>query len=328
MLCRKTADRRNQFSFSNFSSCSKRQEKIRVARQHHIIISLPMANIGRHIRDTGNMIMIMSKIVFYIVVLLVVAATINIGDDGFVGTVESLSLDTTTNIRRTVVTYGPQARELILLTSKLAAKDGYDSFCICAPGQEGKSRKLMYGIEVGDDDDVGSSDNGDDDDPKQQQQRAEPISSPDDIQNALTKANVLILVCYDNPIEEKSLNTLLNTAASGNNDQLSKIVLISKMGVSSSGGGGGFFNGGGNSKLLDSENKIRSICKSKNIDLSIVRAGQVKGGGPGEPSENDYGLNKAYYNTLLDLSEASGKYSSCVCMGVWVCVLFSLLVDY
>ena len=287
-----------------------------------------MANIGRHIRDTGSMIMIMSKIVFYIVVLLVVAATINIGDDGFVGTVESLSLDTTTNIRRTVVTYGPQARELILLTSKLAAKDGYDSFCICAPGQEGKSRKLMYGIEVGDDDDVGSSDNGDDDDPKQQQQRAEPISSPDDIQNALTKANVLILVCYDNPIEEKSLNTLLNTAASGNNDQLSKIVLISKMGVSSSGGGGGFFNGGGNSKLLDSENKIRSICKSKNIDLSIVRAGQVKGGGPGEPSENDYGLNKAYYNTLLDLSEASGKHSSCVCMGSWVCVLFSLFVEY
>jgi uncharacterized membrane protein YgcG len=284
-----------------------------------------MANIGRHIRDTGSMIMIMnSKIVFHIVMLLVVAAAINIGGGGFVGTVESLSLDTT-NIRRTVVTYGPQARELILLTSKLAAKDGYDSFCICAPGQEGKSRKLMYGIEEGDDD--GGSD--DDDDPKQQQQqqRAEPISSPDDIQNALTKANVLILVCYDNPIEEKSLNTLLNTAASGNNDQLSKIVLISKMGGSSS-GGGGFFGGGGNSKLLDSENNIRSICKSKNIDLSIVRAGQVKGGGPGEPSENDYGLNKAYYNTLLDLSEASGKYSSCVCMGVWVCDLFSLFVEY
>jgi hypothetical protein len=265
------------------------------------------------------MIMIMNKIVCYIVLLLVVAAAINIGG-GFVGTVESLSLDTTTNIR-TVVTYGPQARELILLTSKLAAKDGYDSFCICAPGQEGKSRKLMYGIEEGDDD-------GGDGDPKQQQQqRAEPISSPDDIQNALTKANVLILVCYDNPIEEKSLNTLLNTAASGNNDQLSKIVLISKMGVSSS-GGGGFFGGGGNSKLLDSENKIRSICKSKNIDLSIVRAGQVKGGGPGEPSENDYGLNKAYYNTLLDLSEASGKYSPCVCMRVSVCVLFSLFVGY
>ncbi|MGK3746245.1 MAG: hypothetical protein ACI90V_013107 [Bacillariaceae sp.] len=262
-----------------------------------------------------NMNMNMNMIVCYFLLLLVAAATINIGGS-FVGTVESLSLDTTTTsntrpARSTVVTYGAQARELILLTSKLAAKDGYDSFCICAPGQEGKSRKLMYGIEEGDDKAGDDDDDGDDNSKQQQQRRAEPISSADDIQNALTKANVLILVCYDNPIEEKSLNTLLNTAAAGNNDQLlSKIVLISKMGVSSSSssGGGGFFGGGGNSKLLDSENKIRSICKSKNIDLSIVRAGPgLKGGGPGEPNENDYGLNKAYYNTLLDLSEASGK---------------------
>lgn len=191
------------------------------------------------------------------------------------------------------VVYGPTAKELILLTSKLAAKEGHESFCICAPGQETLSRRLMYGDSSSSDDD-----NGDDDDTG----RAKPICSGGDIQDALSKANALILVCYDTPIEEKSLNTLLNTAGS----DLSKIVLISKMGVvSSSSGGGGFFSGGGSSKLLDSENIVRSLCKSKKLDLSIVRAGQLKGGGPGEPYDNDYGLNKQYYNTLFELSEAS-----------------------
>jgi len=231
---------------------------------------------------------------------------------GFVLFVESFSSSggNDGSTRKTVVTYGPNARELILLTSKLAAKDGYESFCICAPGQEGKSRQLMYGS---DDENENENDsatmdtntNTDTDtsigDEQPQQRRAIPVSSPEDIQNALTKANVLILVSYDQPIEEKALNTLLNTAG---NDYLSKIVLISKMGVSG-GGGGGFFGGGKSSKLLDSENKIRSICKSKNIDISIVRAGQLKGGGPGEPAENDCGLNKKYYNTILELSEAS-----------------------
>jgi len=200
----------------------------------------------------------------------------------------------------------------MLLTSKLAAKDGYESFCICAPGQESKSRQLMYGfddenkndsatMDTNTDADNDTSSSGDEQQQRNQRRRAIPVSSAVDIQNVLTKANVLILVSYDQPIEEKALNTLLKTAG---NDYLSKIVLIAKMGVSGV-GGGGFFGSGKSSKLLDSENNIRSICKSKNIDISIVRAGQLKGGGPGEPTENDFGLNKKYYNTILELSEAS-----------------------
>ena len=189
------------------------------------------------------------------------------------------------------VVYGPTAKELILLTSKLAANEGHESFCTCAPGQETLSRRLMYGS---------SDDESNDDDESIDDVtvRAKPISSSEDIQDALTKANALILICHDTPIQEKALNTLLNAAGS----DLSKIVLLSKMGVTA-GKGGGFF--GGNSKLMDSENTVRSLCKSKNLDFSIVRAGQLKGGGPGEPADNDYGLSKKYYNTLFELSEAS-----------------------
>jgi len=262
------------------------------------------------------------------------AGIIIIDIGGFVLFVESLSFSgsndgstTSTRLRKTVVTYGPDARELILLTSKLAAKDGYESFCICAPGQEDKSRQLMYGSEDENDSAITDTDididtsSGD-----EQQRRAIPVSSAEDIQKALMKANVLILVSYDQPIEEKALNTLLKTAGK---DYLSKIVLVSKMGVTGGGGSGGFFGGGKKSKLLDSENYIRSICKSNNIDISIVRAGQLKGGGPGEPTENDFGLNKKYYNTLLELSEASGKFlrvNGLVCLVLVQDIVFQLLL--
>jgi hypothetical protein len=196
----------------------------------------------------------------------------------------------------TSVVYGPAAKELVLLTSKIAAKEGHESFCICGPGQESKSHRLMYGAPKETEDD-GDNDNSNDDEESNNQILAQAISSGDDMQDALTKATTIFLVCYDNPIEDKNLNTLLNTAGS----DLSKVVMLSKMGATS--GGGGFFGGG--SKLLDSENTVRSLCKANNLDLSIVRAGVLKGGGPGEPFELDYGLDKQYYYTLFELSEAS-----------------------
>jgi hypothetical protein len=73
------------------------------------------------------------------------------------------------------------------------------------------------------------------------------------------------------------------------------------MGVSKAKGG---FFGGGDVKLLQSETTLRDICKARNLKFSIVRAGNLKGGGPGEDG-NDFGLNKSYYNTLLDIVEAS-----------------------
>jgi len=125
----------------------------------------------------------------------------------------------------------------MLLTSKLAAKDGYESFCICAPGQESKSRQLMYGfddenkndsatMDTNTDADNDTSSSGDEQQQRNQRRRAIPVSSAVDIQNVLTKANVLILVSYNQPIKEKALNTLLKSAG---NDYLSKIVLILKL---------------------------------------------------------------------------------------------------
>eukprot|EP00531_Pseudo-nitzschia_arenysensis_P003113 CAMPEP_0116138552 /NCGR_PEP_ID=MMETSP0329-20121206/12841_1 /TAXON_ID=697910 /ORGANISM="Pseudo-nitzschia arenysensis, Strain B593" /LENGTH=302 /DNA_ID=CAMNT_0003633539 /DNA_START=56 /DNA_END=964 /DNA_ORIENTATION=+ len=201
----------------------------------------------------------------------------------FLGAIAVLSFDIVEAFGTSVV-YSPStsAIELVLLTTKLVAKEGQESFCICGPGQESKATKMMYG-------------NTDD---EENTILGKPISSGDDMQDALSKVNTLFLVCYDNPIEEKALNTLLNTAGT----DLSKVVMLSKMGATA-GGGGGFFGGG--SKLLDSENKVRSLCKSKNLELSIVRAGVLKGGGPGEPADLDYGLSKTYYNTLFELSEAT-----------------------
>lgn len=180
------------------------------------------------------------------------------------------------------VLYGPAARELLLLNAKVAAKAGFDATVVCAPGTEDGCRRLMYGSEF-----VGIDAPG----------HARPISSGDDIQESLQTADCLIFVAYDTPMEEQACMTLLNFAQ----DNLSKVVLLSKMGVTKAKGG---FFGGNDAKLLESENTLRGICKTKGLDFSIVRGGTLKGGGPGEEG-NDFGLDRCYYNTLFDVVEAS-----------------------
>ena len=182
------------------------------------------------------------------------------------------------------VMYGPKNRELLFVAAKVAAKEEIETSCVCAPGSETLARKLMYGAEYSE---------NDVDEPG----RAKPISSGEDMQNSLEQATSLCLISYDEPLEKKAVNTLIEAAGDG----LSKVVLLSKMGVTKAGGG---FFGGGDSKLLESENGIRELCKSKDLELSIVRAGILKGGGPGKEGE-DIGLDRSYYNTLIDVVEAS-----------------------
>jgi hypothetical protein len=181
------------------------------------------------------------------------------------------------------VVYGPQSRELLLLSAKLAAREGLDTSCVCAGGTEGGCRRLMYGTEYADAE-------------KDEPGRAKPVSSGEDIGAALEKANSLIFICYDSPIDEKSVDTLLGATG----DDLSKVVLLSKMGVTKAKGG---FFGGGDSKLIESEKILANACKSKNLAFSIVRAGNLKGGGPGG-DESDFGLDRCYYNTIIDVVEA------------------------
>jgi len=198
-----------------------------------------------------------------------------------------------------VVLYGSTARELLFLTAKLAARAGLETSYICAPGSEEVGRRLMYGdnANVDDDNDDGIEDG-------RTKGLARPISSGEDIMAALQATNSIIFLGYDQPIDESSYKTLLNSAG----DKLTKVVLMSKMGVSRAKGGGGFMfggGGGGDAKLLQSETDLRNLCRTKNLDFSIIRAGNLKGGGPGDDVGNGFGLDGCYYNTLLDIVEAS-----------------------
>jgi hypothetical protein len=182
------------------------------------------------------------------------------------------------------VLYGPQERVMLLLTAKLAAKEMDETSVICESGAESLCRRFMYGTEY---EEKGVDEGG----------KANPISKPDDMEAALKKSSVIFFIGCDTPIDEKAATTLINAAG----EELSKVILLSKMGVTRSKGG---FFGGGNSNLLESEKRLRDICSSKNLELSIVRAGNLKGGGCGEAGK-DFGLNEAYYNTLVDVVEAS-----------------------
>ncbi|KAL3943769.1 MAG: hypothetical protein SGBAC_002141 [Bacillariaceae sp.] len=182
------------------------------------------------------------------------------------------------------VCYGPQSRVLLLLTAKLAARElNGEVAVICEDGAESLCRRFMYGPEY-------------EEKEIDEEGKAKPISDPTLMESALKGANVIFLTGYDDPIDEKATNTLLNTAG----EDLSKVVLVSKMGGSKTKGG---FFGGGNS-IKESEDFIRKACQAKGIDLSIVRAGLLKGGGCGDVGD-DFGLNKVYYNTLVDVVEAS-----------------------
>ena len=211
------------------------------------------------------------------------------------------------------VVYGPAMStiELVLLTSKLSAKEGHNSYCVCAPGQETKYTTLMYGsssskkhAEEEKNDDANTNDDAAAG-TAATTNRAIPVSSSEDIQTALLEADALILACYDTPLEEKALNTLLDTALAEGNDNLSQVVLISKMGVAQPAQqGGGFFGGGNkNKKLLDAETMIRSVCATKSktiqktIEVAIVRAGPLKGGGPG--CVNKYNTYRACLHNSL-----------------------------
>ena len=183
------------------------------------------------------------------------------------------------------VVYGPQSRELLLLTSKLAARENVETCTVCAPGAESGCRRLMYGVEYA---------NAEVDAPG----KAKPTSDGGEMQAGLQKATCLTLIGYDEPIEAAAVTTLLESAGS----DLCKVVLVSKVGITKA--KGGFLGGGKDVQMLESEKAIRQICEEKQLKLSIVRAGALKGGGPGAEG-NDFGLSKAYYNSLIDSVEAA-----------------------
>ena len=207
----------------------------------------------------------------------------------------------------TLVVYGDQYKYLPLIVSKIAAKRGIKTYCICGTGTEKNCRRLLYGEEYA------KLEKVDDD-------KVHPISSPDDMQVALQAADCMVLVGNEEPLDSKTMSTLVNIASEkdgATKDEnfvpLSKIVLLSKMGATKK-GGGGFFGGGGGGKdgaILQSETFLQDKAKEKGLDLAIVRAGVVvKGGGPGDADPetgltHDFGLNRFVYTKFLDVVEAT-----------------------
>eukprot|EP00587_Corethron_hystrix_P008901 CAMPEP_0113323940 /NCGR_PEP_ID=MMETSP0010_2-20120614/16690_1 /TAXON_ID=216773 ORGANISM="Corethron hystrix, Strain 308" /NCGR_SAMPLE_ID=MMETSP0010_2 /ASSEMBLY_ACC=CAM_ASM_000155 /LENGTH=298 /DNA_ID=CAMNT_0000183107 /DNA_START=89 /DNA_END=983 /DNA_ORIENTATION=+ /assembly_acc=CAM_ASM_000155 len=183
--------------------------------------------------------------------------------------------------------------------------DPRNRYPVCVTAQLVKREyALMYGNEEERDDNDHSSEKG-----------VKLISTGDEIEEALQNANSIVLVCYDTPITNIYLDTILESVTESN---LSQIVMISKMGASKKiGGGGGFFGGGGgNGRSLSAcEDAIKTMAASRNLDLSIVRAGVLKGGGPGGRSIHDqismakkkkgWCLDRSYYGKIADLSEFS-----------------------
>lgn len=190
------------------------------------------------------------------------------------------------------IVYGPGSLELRLLTAKLAARDGFDSSLYA--GDEDRvakqCRSWLYGKEYAN---AGIDAPG----------NAKVLQDTEDLGAALAAATNMCLVCDCNPLPEGVLGTLL-----ANTPSLKRIVLLSKMGVTRA-KPGPFGMPNGDVALFENEKTIRSQADARDVELSIVRVGSLKGGGPGEledgsknVGDDELGLAKPYYDGIVDLS--------------------------
>ena len=131
--------------------------------------------------------------------------------------------------------------------------------------------------------------------------RTKLLATTEELADNLEAAQALVLVCCDSmPLENKVVDTLFSNAG----DELKRVVLVSRMGISRAKPPGLFGMGGEDHALKGLEAYLREAASSNGADLSIVRVGTLKGGGPGRDENTDeaeLGLSKAYYNTLVDL---------------------------
>eukprot|EP00966_Prymnesium_polylepis_P008548 197411-Prymnesium_polylepis.1 len=132
----------------------------------------------------------------------------------------------------------------------------------------------------------------------------------DQIVPAIQGASAFCIICDLAPLEEGPMRSAVE-AASG----LERVVLLSQIGVTRATGG---FMGKSDIALLDAEKRLREAVASKGAELSIIRCGALKGGGPGvaddevrwprphniETPRSQLGLAKTYYDSLLDLQTA------------------------
>jgi len=166
-----------------------------------------------------------------------------------------------------LVLTGPGALEVNLIAGKLAERAG-DTCSIISPKDDKyieRCRALMYGKE------------------EQRPEGPRFVSTGEEIGDALEDAEGIIIACERDPMDNDTVDILLRNAP-----RVRHICLLTQMG-----------NG-----LLSAEESLRGKCKDGDILLSVVRAGTLRGGGPGGTEGVEHGLNEYFDNTIKDFLEA------------------------
>jgi hypothetical protein len=168
--------------------------------------------------------------------------------------------------------------EVQLIAGKLAARAGHVCHIMTATDEKSlrRNRALMYGQEA-------TSTASPDIDGRY----AGPwfVSDPEDIGDALSNANGLILFSLeDKTMSESKVDIFLR-----NTPKFSHVSMQSQI-------------GGVHGKL---EEHLKAACRERNVECSSIRSGILKGGGPGDGGDADHnvcrGLDKFYYSTLFEL---------------------------
>jgi hypothetical protein len=183
-----------------------------------------------------------------------------------------------------IVVLGPGSLDMRLLTAKLAAKSGFDTALFTGQGAQRLWWEQMYGEEYI----AGERIEG----------RASLLSGNDERGAALGAAEGLCIISDGAALPATALESVLEASPS-----CKKVVLMSKMGVTRA-EAGPLGLGKEAVEQKDAEDRMRAACSDADLDLSIVRVGTLKGGGPGASADGtDVGLARPYYDNIFDVDQ-------------------------
>mmetsp|Transcript_21082 Transcript_21082/g.21394 ORF Transcript_21082/g.21394 Transcript_21082/m.21394 type:complete len:301 (-) Transcript_21082:183-1085(-) len=177
------------------------------------------------------------------------------------------------------IVLGPGSLELQLLIAKISAKEGVTTFCQIPEGNGSSCRTLLYGKNR-------DSKEGD----------VQFVENLEDVGDAIKMSENIIMVCDTAPMSESFLTAVLNRS-----EKCKRSILLSRMGISRA--QKNLFGGGKEVAMRECEDTVRKEAANRGIELSIVRCGKLKGGGPGREG-SDFGLSKVYYDGLFEMEEA------------------------
>ncbi len=209
--------------------------------------------------------------------------------------VEALAVAVNQNNKHHVIV-GTGGLEVQLITAKVALQLGH-TCSIVGPSDSNyvtKCIRLMYGNDVAntylDEKNADQNGNADKDEEREHEKYQLPqfASDGEKISQALVKADDIIIVCEEKGLDDKYIQTLLDSALP---TKLNHVAVLSRHG----------------GKLKSMEESIANKCQTFGIAYSILRAGNLIGGGSGRSLENgekEWGLSKYFYDTKFDLSDA------------------------